>query len=309
MLAYLRDHFRGRLPPGRSFWINFVALAVILHLAGTMLHEAVSDGSAFPVRLAWFLAANVVVYAWQVCGTWRALEQALTDYADSLWIRPAQVIVLASLVLVFIQALEVVHLGHAHYLPPPERNRGDDRAYVLELSADGSVVRLSGAIDFGITRELKTLLEHRPSIRVVHLESGGGRVSEGRGLAKLIARAGLSTYSGVECSSACTLAYAGGTQRHLGPQARLGFHSYRLDSAYMRLFMNPAEEMRKDLSLFRSRGIAAAFLERAFSTPGSEMWFPSHGELLAAGVVHAIGGIRGLPRQPMDRAPDGCRNP
>jgi hypothetical protein len=289
MLSYLRDHFRGRLPLGRSFWINFVALAAVLHLAGATLHEAVSDGSAFPARLAWFLAVNVVVYTWQVCGVWRALEQALIDYADSLWIRAAQAVVLASLVVVFIQALEVVHLGHVHYLPPPERNRGDDRAYVLELSADGSVVKLSGAIDFGITQDLKTLLEHRTSIRVVHLESGGGLVSEGRGLAQLIARSGLTTYSEIECSSACTLAYASGTERHLGPRARLGFHGYRLDSAYMSLFMNPAEEMRKDLTLFRSRGIAAAFLERVFSTPSSDMWFPSHGDLLEAGVVHAIG--------------------
>lgn len=290
MFSYLRDHFQGRLPFGRSFWINFVTLAVILDLAGTILHEAVSDAprAAFPIGLLWFLGVNVLVYAWQVCGVWRASEQALINYANSLWIRAAQAVVLVSFLVVFTRALEVVHLAHVHYVPPPERDRVDDPAYVLELSADGSMVKLSGDIDFGITQDLTTLLEHRDSIRVVHLESGGGLVSEGRGLAKLIARFGLATYSRDGCSSACTLAYVSGTERYLGPRARLGFHGYQLNSPYLPLFMNPAEEMRKDLAFFQSRGIEPAFLERVFNTPGSDMWFPSYEELLEAGVVHAI---------------------
>lgn len=136
MFSYLRDHFRGRLPFGRSFWINFVALAVILHLAGTILHEAVSDAPrmAFPIALAWFLGVNVVIYAWQVCGVWRASEHALSNYADSLWIRAAQAVVLVSFLVVFTQALEVAQLAHVHYMPPPEQDGGDGPTYVLELS-------------------------------------------------------------------------------------------------------------------------------------------------------------------------------
>ncbi len=290
MLQYLRDHFQGRLSLAVSFWINFIALAALLHLAGTRLREAVSGdpGATFLIALLWFLGINVAIYAWQVRGVWRASERALLDYANSLWVRGAQGIVLLSLIGVFGQALEVVRLGHLRHGPPPAPDARTEPAYVLELSGDGSVVQLTGAIHFGVTRDLGVLLEQHPMVRTLDLDSDGGLVSEGRGVARLIARYGLATHVRANCSSACTLAYMSGVQRHLGPRARLGFHSYRLDSPYLPIFIDPAEELRKDLVLFRSRGIEPAFLERVFATPHTDMWFPTHDELLSAGVVHEI---------------------
>lgn len=190
-------------------------------------------------------------------------------------------------ILVLVMLTQVM-LSQATHAGPPEPDAVNNHPYELELSADGSLVQLKGAIDFGLTRDLTALLEQQALIRTIQLESGGGRVAEGRGIAMLINRYGLATYTRGNCLSACTLAYMSGVQRSLGPNARLGFHSYRLNSPLVALFLDPEEEMRKDMARFEGRNIEPTFLERIAATPHSDMWYPSHAELLAANVVHEI---------------------
>jgi len=294
MHRYLRHHFRGQLSLGVSFWVNFVALSALVYVAGAAIHHAVSSnaGVAFMVALAWFLLFHVVLYGWQVFGAWRAAERAMLDYRPGLWVRGAQVTILLSVFGVLSQALEVVHLGYARVAPPVSYE--GEPAYALELSRDGSVVYLSGGIDFGLTRDLALLLEANPGIAAIDFDSEGGLVAEARGVARLIERHGLDTHVEKRCHSACTLAYFGGTTRSLGPGARLGFHAYRLASPYLPMFMDPEAEMQRDLAVSAGRGIAPGFLDRVSRTPSSEMWFPSVDELLQAGVAHRVraGGLR-----------------
>lgn len=161
-------------------------------------------------------------------------------------------------------------------------------AYTLTLAADKRSVRLSGAIDFGVTRALETLLASAPELRVLRLESVGGRVAEARGLAKLVHRHALVTSAVGECSSACTLVLLSAERRYLEPGARLGFHRYGQRSPLVSIFLDPAVEQARDKALFRGRGIAEAFLARVAATPHETMWFPTAAELIEAGVVDAI---------------------
>jgi hypothetical protein len=164
-----------------------------------------------------------------------------------------------------------------------------DPPYRLALSEDGRSVRLEGYIDFGITRELSELLETAPGVRVVIMESRGGRVAEARGLVKVIERLDLETSARGTCASACTLVFMSGRKRSLEPGARLGFHRYGLHSPLVVLMMDPAAEQEKDMAVFRRRGVDEAFLDRVSATPHDSMWFPSTRELVAAGVVDALG--------------------
>lgn len=290
MLRYLGEHFRGRLPLALSFWVNFILLAAVLYAAGAVLHDTAAVDSRFLDALLAFLVLNTLIYAWQVCGVWRASENALLNHIWFPWARGAQTVVVLSILVYLGQVLGYAHLVHQQ--DPRQPAPDESPAYSLELSDDGAVATLRGPIDFGVTRELTRLLDKHESIRIVSLDSRGGRVSEARGLALLIDRHRLATYSGNVCSSACTQAYISGKRRILGPRGRLGFHRYRLDSPYASIFVDPDAEQRSDLAFFRSREVDPEFLERVLGTPSTAMWFPSHDELLAAGVVHEVRALR-----------------
>lgn len=287
VLYYLGEHFRGRQSLAHSFWVNFVALASVLYFAGTTVRDIAATDARFLAGFLAFLFINVLIYSWQVFGVWRASERALQEHAWFLWARGAQVVVVLSVLVILGQILAYVHLSVQTDAPPPADD--DVPGYVLDLSPDGAVVTLSGNIDFGVTRDMKRMLENDPRIGTVSLDSPGGLVSEARGLAKLITRRKLATYVQGSCSSACTQVYISGEPRFLGPDARLGFHSYRLDSPYSAIFMDPAAEQRNDLALFRDRQVDPEFLERVLNTPHDTMWFPSHDELLESGIAHEIG--------------------
>lgn len=286
---YVRRHWQGRLPLVVAFWVNFIALAAVLHGAGDRVRGVVAGDPAavFLVALAWFIVVDVLVYAWQVCGVWRASERAMLDHAPYLRVRSAQVIAVMSIAVVLSEGLAVVHLGHAR-LALSQPHRTAESGYRLELSPDRSVVRLRGAIDFGLTGELAEILKRHPSVHTIDLQSDGGKVAEGRGIAMLIDQYELATYAPRGCLSACALAFLNGTARHIGPQARLGFHSYRLNSPHASIFMDPEDELHRDLGILEGRQIAPEFLDRVADTPADEMWFPSHEELLRAGAVHGI---------------------
>ena len=162
-------------------------------------------------------------------------------------------------------------------------------AYSLQLAPDGSSVTLSGLFDFGITRALEGVLEEAPGVRLLRLESAGGRVAEARGVARLVHRHALVTSAVGECSSACTLVLLSAAERYLEPGARLGFHRYGQRSPLVGIFLDSAGEQARDRNLFRGRAVAEAFLERVEATPHETMWFPTTGELIAAGVVDAVG--------------------
>lgn len=290
MLRYLGRHFRGQQPLALCFWANFLVPACLLYPAGTMLRDQAAADTRFLAWLLAFLAAYVLIWAWQVTGVWRAAERALQEHAWFLWARGAQMVAVLSVLLVLGQAWGYVHLSVQK--DPPDAAPGRVPAYVLDLSPDGTVVRMRGEIDFGITRDLAGLLRDHSMIRIVELDSPGGLVSEARGLSSLIVRHGLATYVQGTCSSACTHVYVSGEQRLLGPGSRLGFHSYRLDTPHAAIFMDPVAEQRSDLAFFRSRKVDPGFLERVLNTPHDAIWFPSHDELLDAGIAHEVGALR-----------------
>jgi hypothetical protein len=286
IFSYLSKHFRGNLSLALSFWINFIVLAGVLYWAGAQLRDTAAADARYLNTLLAFLVVNILIYSWQVCGVWRASERAFREHAWFLWVRGAQVIVMLSVLVIFKQIFGYVHLTVQE---TPMHADGDDTpAYALDLSPDGTVVALRGEIDFGITRDLARLFENHDSIEVVTLDSPGGLVAEARGLAMLITRRGLTTYTEAACISACTHVFVSGERRYLGPRGRLGFHSYRLDSPYASLFMDPIAEQRRDMAFFRSRNIDEHFLERIVSTPNSTIWYPSHEQLLDAGIVHEV---------------------
>ncbi len=95
----------------------------------------------------------------------------------------------------------------------------------LRRLIDGQEVEFSSGITFGVAAELERLLDTSPNVRMVHLNSHGGRIGEARAMRELFRERDFNTFSATEYLSACTVAFLGRQRRFLDSDARLGFHA------------------------------------------------------------------------------------
>ncbi len=163
--------------------------------------------------------------------------------------------------------------------------------HVVRLLNRGREIAITGGFDLGTSAEFATLLATSPAVRTIDLNSFGGRVAEGRQVAKLIRARGLATYTGVVCASACTIAYLGGNPRYLGVRPKLGFHRYSFSGleplAGLKGLLVDAVNAWGEQDLVQA-GISASFAARVFATPSSGVWIPDVDTLVAAHVVTQV---------------------
>lgn len=292
--GYLQDHWQGRHSLAWSFWINLVLLrALIIGLEGLLRMPSRADGwHSEALAVVYFALAHVVVFGWQVVGVVRACDRHQADYGSMsvawgvyLGLVLGAIFTLASVFTSFQVSFLKVDEG----LMSVAWNREREARYALTLTGDGGGVALTGSLELGITKKLAALLREHSTVGRIALDSPGGNIYAGRGVARLILDRGLDTHVSGNCASACTTAFMAGASRSLGPGSRLGFHRYRVEAGYQVPFADPAGEQMTDRDFFTSRGIAPTFLDRVFAAPAEQLWYPETSELLAAGVVHRIG--------------------
>lgn len=292
MLSYLRDHWQGRQSLAWSFWVNLIALrAALFALQHLVTPEKGSDHSEHAALvLTMSFLVNGPLLIWQIVGVVRACDQFYRQTGSQALVWGAQI---SMVLLFFLTATYALQSWQFTLKVPEEENfltRMDrEHAERYSLTVEGSTLLLSGSIELGATRRVGALLNQDAAIKQVVLESDGGNIYEGRGLAGLFAARGLATHVETRCSSACTIAFSGGTRRSISRNGRLGFHQYKVDADYDILVTNPQKEQERDLKRFREAGFSDTFLERIFASRPQEMWFPAAAELLQAGVVHHIG--------------------
>jgi hypothetical protein len=148
--------------------------------------------------------------------------------------------------------------------------------YSVRLMRGGTEAEIAGGFKYGLARETETLFATAPQLRVVHLNSAGGRLGEAVKIARLITRRKLDTYTSATCASACAVVYAAGHERFLRRGARLGFH---------RSFFAGSENAEAMKRLLLSAGIAPAFVDRAVAQPAESIWYPTDAELADGHVV------------------------
>ena len=150
---------------------------------------------------------------------------------------------------------------------------------------DGEELELSGGITFGAAKEFSRFVDAMGAVKVVHLNSPGGRILEAQRIGDLIARRRLSTYVSARCLSACTVIFLNGVERLISPTARLGFHQPD--------FPGLTTEQRRDIVLKEeqrlvSLGVSREFARKANQAEPKDMWFPTIAELITAGVVTRV---------------------
>ena len=282
--SYCASHWRGELPLPVSFWIN----GNLISLALTALVMAVASTDAINRAPRWFSAGAVgywvilaVMSLWQLVGIWRSAGNYLAAGNSKSWGRLAQSMVLLG-IFATVFSLSTVGVPQTMEFAQLALGRDPIGSYKLRLLRGATELEVSGAIVFGLTDEVADALNQNPKVKMIHLNSHGGRVGEARKLRNLIAARKLSTFTAAGCFSACTLAYAAGAQRLLGRNASLGFHQYAFPGVHQSAFRRQYE---KDKSDWLARGVDRAFVERAFATPHDSLWRPEHPELFAARFV------------------------
>lgn len=294
-MNYLRDHWRGRHPLPWAFWINAFIPFVLIAMFEPWVRPPVEGGSAIQAVLAllYILIAHAVILPWQIVGLWRSSRRHLEERGDLVVVTFAQVAVIVAMVTVAGATTTTVQriigyradIAESDVRAPPRYSLAvvtDDRAFV----PDDRTIVIDGHFDLGLARALGKLLEETPGVDRIILNSDGGRVFEARGVAKQITDRQLDTHVADRCRSACTVAFIAGKTRTLGAGGKLGFHSYRLNTA---LALNdPLAEQEKDKTFFLKQGLQQTFVARAFATPHEGMWHPDIEDLLRANVVHRI---------------------
>ena len=158
--------------------------------------------------------------------------------------------------------------------------------YKIEISPDGSVLKFAGSFGTGASDKVSAVLDDHKDVRTIVFHSPGGRVGEGYALFELIRKRRLDTHVQDECASACTVAFLGGTRRSISQDGALGFHQAGFPG------MNAGElrDANRQLESFMTRrgGVSRDFAARVLRTPFDDVWYPTHDELKAGRVVHAV---------------------
>ena len=218
-MSFLKAHWLGKLPLGITLWINLVALLIVISYAELFLLSklAADPTQLVTLTLASLFLTRLIIFPWQLIGLLRAIEFDYIERKNLLKMRALQGFSLLTILFTLVYCLEVIQ-GTLHYIEQVEfySRPGEKVAYQLNVSEDQQHLIIRGDLDIGITTAVRSTIEAHPQIRSVVLQSRGGHIYEGRGLAKLFTEHEFDTYVYEECSSACTTAFIGGKQRYIG---------------------------------------------------------------------------------------------
>ncbi|GJD61968.1 hypothetical protein [Methylobacterium frigidaeris] len=177
---------------------------------------------------------------------------------------------------------------------------GPSRA--MSLSESGDRVMLAGSIVPGDGEAFARFLAgpHAQPLRVVYLDSGGGKVLEGIAIGRAIRRAGLVTAvdaHAARCDSACTLIFAGGVRRYyvhgddvyegMSGRSGLGFHTaHRPGNRVEASTLNErgTDAMRRFYGEMGQPGAATLVDKAAFNT----LYRPSGSTALSLGIATSL---------------------
>ena len=149
----------------------------------------------------------IVVTVWQLGGIWRSASNSKSSWAT------------LAKVAVIIGVLRCCALFATTYIPQGKEMAsiiaGDTRlpSYNIRLLPDGTEIVFRGGLRAGCSEELERILSAAPKVKVLQIESPGGRISEARRMGQLVRQRGLTTYTSEYCASAATLVLMSGKER------------------------------------------------------------------------------------------------
>ena len=289
---FIAVHWRGEYALWVSYWvIGFVSDLLAIAVLALIARLTITTGSVSPFgilacfALIWLLIAGVSV--WQMVGTWRSANNRIAERKAVGKRAPWAWLAKVTIGLGWLQLVALIITKAIPQISEATRialmNDPEIPPYAIRV-INGTEAEISGGIKFGLTSDFEKMLNASPGIRVVHLDSVGGRIGEAQRLNTLIRDRGLDTYVEAGCLSACTFAFVAGRQRTLRKGAQLGFHRGSFAGEDEVDGYGPGVAR----SIYIAAGISGAFIDKALATRNEDLWRPSEAEVLAAGVVTGI---------------------
>jgi len=285
---FILRHWRGELSLAQAYWVVGLLVTIGAYAVGVAI-GAIADPTHIGARnygivFTAFLFLLCAITVWQIIGVWRSAGNHIKSTKRYLWAS------LARVVMVLAALRSIADFGNIIGPMLSESTKlamgvDDTPAHHLRLLRNATELELSGGMPFGTAAAMKQLLDAAPTVKLIHLNSQGGRVAEGYEIYKLIRERHLITYTSADCVSACTIAFLAGPERYLASKARLGFHSSSYGGLDEKVLPGINDEMRQTL---RQHGVQAWFIEKALGTRGDSIWHPTSDELIQAGVVTKV---------------------
>lgn len=320
---YFLRHWRGELSLATSFWINIVALnLLVLGFIDPFLNPAPVINLTFdlspsidmlvsfafyiidphgiltledPVSAArayfiWAVFKLAILYPWQFVGLMRSCNRYVVERGKTFWASTAQLLAVIGFAGVVVNTNQLWPVYRDIYQWGFVAHR---YTYQVELIKDGTIIHLKGDIGLGVSNDVSNLLMQHSGVKGIILNSDGGYADEAYELSHLVIQYGLDTYVLGACYSACTMVFTSGDKRFLGRESFLGFHQTGLpwsvgqdDQEYLEYYQRRYKKW--DLMIFEWKGIKHEFLEKIHDTPHDDMWVPEWSELFDSGIFHGV---------------------
>ena len=157
--------------------------------------------------------------------------------------------------------------------------------FSIELADAGRSIVYTGPLGFDAPRQLNQTMVANPAADALVIDSPGGWIHAGKGLAAALESSSISTVvARHECASACILPFESARRRVIEDGAYLGFHSARND-LLKDSDKNENEEFRTVLA---QRKVPQAAIDKAVQTPSSSMWWPDVATLFKDNLIDAV---------------------
>ena len=291
---FIAMNWRGEFSLGTAYWLfGFLGNLFAGVLAIAVVAAFQSDSGYQPraifatILLVWIGIATIAI--WQTVGVWRSANRHIEERAflgkKSPWAGLAKLAVFIGVLRLAGTFLssggpQLLEAGRMSFLDDP-----DIPAYSIRVMRNGTEAEIAGGFKYGLTDDFVKILHASRQIKIVHLNSLGGRIGEAEKLSKIIRSKNLDTYVSSNCMSACTIAFAGGAQRILRKGAVLGFHA----PSFPGMSKEELREASKNQSdIFLAAGFDKRFIDQAISTPSTELWRPASSVLLQAKAITSI---------------------
>ena len=287
--GYLAQHWSGQLSLPISYWFNgflgyLIATFAVTAIGASSLLTTDFSPSISLLSMVGVWGTTFVVLSWQVVGTWRAATRYKSSNGKSLWSIAAKV----SLCIAIFSTLA----QFVNHVAPQIREmygiyEGDEKgeAYAFRILRDGAELEFSGGIKFGAAKEFTRFIDAMGALKIIHLNSQGGRIEEAQRIGDIIKKRNLDTYVANSCLSACTVIFLSGKNRFITKSAKIGFHQPNFPGLTTedRILLARREEGR--LQRF---GLSARFAKRVNEVAPEDMWIPGAAELISEGVATRI---------------------
>jgi hypothetical protein len=275
---YVFRHFRGELSFAVSFWINYVGGLAFFTLASMLLihtKDQISLVTLGYLSLALYPSASIGI-PWLMVGTWRSASRYVAAGGRRFWALSVKALILVAAYNVCkLIVITIPMIGEYGRIITGDK---DTPPYTIVADSRGEIIDFRGGLRAGAECEFKRQLESSTRIRMLGIESDGGRLSEGMRIGRMVRNRGLHTMVLTHCKSAATFIFICGRERIVTPKAKIGFHrpsgvrERSDDYADVRQFMKEA-------------GISKEFIDRVLATSPDDMWYPTYEEMRQAGVV------------------------